>query len=195
MQFKVKKTSVKISFSFLALVLLFLVTEKFKICLISLLCSLLHEAAHITAIVLLGGEISSVSLSVLGGNISRKNTKALSLFSESIICICAPIVNILLYLIFINYRKYTLFAQINLVIGIFNLLPFYSFDGGEFLKLLLTALVNDSFAKKLIYICSVIIALLFSVFSIYSYLYISKNIMLIIFSVFMVLSVVLKKTN
>jgi stage IV sporulation protein FB len=193
MQFKIKRTSVKVSFSFLALVLLFAVTEKFNIYLLSLLCSAIHESAHVVAILLFGGEISSISLSALGGNISRENTKALSPVMEGVICICAPILNILLYFIFICVEKYTLFAQVNLVIGVFNLLPFYSFDGGAFLRIVLTEAINDSLAERVITICSVVISVLFTAFSIYSYFYISQNILLVIFSLFMVLSMVLKK--
>ncbi len=193
MQFKIKRTSVKVSFSFLALVLLFVVTEKFNIYLLSLLCSAIHESAHVVAILLFGGEISSISLSALGGNISRKNTKALSPVKEAIICICAPLLNILLYFLFIRVEKYTLFAQVNLVIGVFNLLPFYSFDGGAFLKIVLISILNDTYAQRIITICSVVISVLFTAFSIYSYFYISKNILLVIFSLFMVLSMVLKK--
>lgn len=192
MQFKIKRTSVKISFSFLALVLLFAVTEKFNIYLLSLLCSVIHESAHVIAILIFGGEISSISLSALGGNISRKNTKALSPVMEGVICICAPILNILMYFIFICFEKYTLFAQVNLVIGVFNLLPFYSFDGGAFLKIILTAILNDTFAKRIVTVCSAVISVLFTAFSIYSYFYISKNILLVIFSLFMALSMVFK---
>lgn len=194
MRFKIKNINVRISFSFPAFILLFIVTEKISFFLMSLLSAFVHECVHIFFIYFFGGRISSFSISALGGSISRKNTIALSELQEAVINISAPVFNIVFGLVLLFFApQFTMFSYVNLIMGVFNILPFYSFDGGVFLKYILLSCTNEKNVDSVVMFVSLIITACFSFFSLYIFLVHSQSILPFIFSLFMILSIIFKK--
>ena len=147
MHFNIKSVRVKISFTFIALILLAVCFDDSEIMLMSLFCSLFHEFVHIIYIFLCGGEISEFSLSLFGGKIQRKQNHRLSNLKEAIISLSAPVLNVFTGALLLLY-DYKLCGYVNLVIGLFNILPFYDFDGGRGLVYLLSG--HFSYEKLLI---------------------------------------------
>lgn len=194
MQFKINKISVKVSFSFLALILYFIITDNIKIYLITLLCATLHECVHIITIYLFKGEIKSVNFTLLGGNIKRASSGLNSNVQEAIVNISAPLFNIFSGLIasFLPYDS-KCFSEVSLTIGLFNLLPFYDFDGGHFLYNILLHYTSEKIAKTVTRAISVIVALIFSAVSVYIFVFYQKNLFLLVFSLYMLLIIILKK--
>lgn len=138
MLFKIKSVRVKISFSFFALILLMFSFENSSILLVSLISSLFHELIHVVFIFLFGGKISELSLSLLGGKIQRCQSLKLSSPKEAIISLSAPVANAVAGALLL-LKGYEMGGYVNLVIGGFNLLPFYDFDGGRGLQYILTS--------------------------------------------------------
>ncbi len=194
MQFKIKNISVKISFSFLALILYFIITDNIKIYLITLLCATLHEYVHIFTIYLFKGNINSVNITLLGGNIKRDSSGLNSNLQEAIVNISAPLFNVFSGLIAsILPYDFKCFSEVSLTIGLFNLLPFFDFDGGHFLYNILLHYTSERKTHTITKVISVIVALAFSAVSIHIFVFNKKNFFLLIFSLYMLFIIILKK--
>ena len=192
MQFKIKEISVKVSFSSLALILYFIVTDNLKIYLITLFCALIHELAHIMTIYMFNGNIKSIAFTVAGGNIERGTNFEFSFIKEAMVNACAPVVNIILGILF-YYRGSALkdFSTVNFMLGAFNLLPFHTFDGGRFLKNILLYFFDYKKVKVVTNSVSVLVAMIFTIVSVLVFVKYEKNYFLILFSLYMILSIIL----
>lgn len=194
MQFKVKNVSVKVSFSFLALILLLLVTGRLNLYLITILCATIHEVTHIVFIYLFSGKISSVTLSLFGGDIKRESTFVINSYKEAIVSISAPLVNLLLSLIFyLLGDNFLLISQINFILGFINILPFFTFDGGRFLEYMLLILFSDGKTDKILTVISICTTAVFCIASAFLFIYGIKNYFTLLFSLYMIVSLLFKK--
>ena len=191
MRFKIKNTDVSISFTFFAVFLLSLVSDTFDIYLFSFIASLVHELVHIVFILLFGAHISKFSLTLFGGNIKRNTTKIIANPKEAVISFSAPVTNIVIGVVslFINGKE-SVFAVVNLFIGIFNILPFYSFDGGRGLYYLITMKFSENVANTFLNITSITVTVAFSFISVFVFINYNKNYLLLILSVYMILSII-----
>ncbi len=191
MKFKIKDTEVAISFTFFGIILIFLTVGQLKICLYSLIASLIHEFIHIFFILIFKGKITRLKLSCFGADIKRAGEFNLSNPKEAIISFSAPLVNLIIA--FVSYYlndAFTDFTRVNLVIGVFNLLPFFSFDGGRGLKYLLEINLSKKTTYYILNILSVIVTALFSFISVYIFFHKYRNVMLIFLSVYMLVSLI-----
>lgn len=203
MQFKVNNTAYKISFSFFAVILLALSTDKEKTILLILLFAGLHEAVHLIFIYCLSVPPKKVSLSLLGANITRATNASTSLNSEILINISAPVFNIstgaFFQLLSVKLSEYSAlfseFALINFVLGLFNLIPFYTFDGGNALKYFLLKLCNEKATEQIVTAISLSVTVFFSFASIYIFLNYQHNFSLLIMCAYMFIAIIFKKQN
>lgn len=196
MRFKVKNTEVYLSFTFFAVFLILLCVGQLKICLYSLISSLIHEAIHIIFILVFSGDISNITLSGFGANIRRANEDLLTPLKEAIISFSAPVFNLILsFVSFLIYKKSTPFGAVNIVIGLFNLLPYYTFDGGRGLSFLLKSHLNEKSITILLDILSVCVTILFSFTSVYVFFHHNRNVTLLFLSVYMIANLFIQKTK
>lgn len=114
---------------FILLLSLLLFTNNMFI--IFLAALLLHELAHISTALLLGGSIVSCRLSVAGGYIS---VNRLSYGREAIAVAAGPAASLAAAFIASSLGYYML-AGINLSLGMCNLLPARCLDGGRLIEL------------------------------------------------------------
>ncbi len=192
MQFKVKEISVKVSFSFLALILYFIVTDNIRIYLITLFSAIVHESVHIIVIYLFKGNIKSIVFSASGGNIGRETSLDFSFLKEAMVNVSAPVINIILGIVFCYWGSALKdFSIVNFMLGAFNLLPFHSFDGGRFLENILMYFFDYKKVKVVTDSISVLVAVFFTIVSILIFVKYEKNYFLILFSLYMILSIIL----
>ena len=193
MEFKIKNTSVKLSFSFVALVLLFIIGEKSSLYYITFLNAFIHELIHIFFIIIFKGEIKEFKISVFGGEIKRNDINHNNIHN-AITYISAPLFNIILGSIFLLVTKHkSNFVISNLTLGVFNILPFYSFDGGCFLKSVLLCFFSENKTEKVIKAISIIVAIVITSTSIFVIFYSKEGTFLIIFSLYMIFALIFKK--
>ena len=148
-----------------------------------LLCIFLHELGHMLAAQLVGVEVKSIVIWLLGGltNLSRKAEKP---FHHLIISAAGPLVNVILaflcvlfylfisFLIMPNFQNEGLFlwAQtfvnlffsltlVNLILIVFNILPIYPLDGGNILHSIMEMLFGKSNADLITLVISIPILL------------------------------------
>ena len=122
----------------------------------------LHEAAHIIAIKLVGGEIDKIDIRAFGISVNVPGMEYLSYSKEIIIAAAGPLAGILVASIAYATAKvfgiYSLgyFIGINIIITAINLIPVYPLDGG---RIVLCALLKI-FPVRCAYIISYILAIL-----------------------------------
>ncbi len=99
---------------------------------------MIHEISHILASRLLGYQVSQLTLNIFGGCLTIDPLFEANPNAETIIAVAGPAVNFLMamgvaYLSFLGFRHEYLeyWQQLNLGIGLVNMLPAYPLDGGR----------------------------------------------------------------
>lgn len=203
MQFKIKNTTYRISFSFLALILYVLTVSYSRNIGILLFFATVHEMVHLIFIYRFSVAPEVVSFTIFGANIKRNLTAVNNFNSEIIINASAPVFNVLTGAVFSLLSKFTsvdeLFysdiADINFVLGCFNLIPFHTFDGGNVLKNILLKYFSEKTTEQILTCVSLIVTVVFSFVSIYIFLNYQHNFSLLIMCIYMFLSIIFKKQN
>ena len=154
------------------------------------LFSIIHELIHLIFIYAFKSRVSYFSLSVFGAEIKRLETFHLSFLKEAIISFSAPVFNIILGLSFLRNNKTV--ATTNLIIGLFNLLPFYTFDGGRGVFYLLKYATTEKKAEIIITITSVAITIIFSFVGVFVFFNYNRNYTLLVFTLYLFLTLIFK---
>lgn len=98
------------------------------------LSALCHELGHLTALKFVGAEVERIRLTAFGAEI-RADTRYLSYGREIFCTLAGPAVNLILAVVLARVAGDYLMAGANLFLGVFNLLPLPSLDGGRALYL------------------------------------------------------------
>lgn len=96
---------------------------------LALLACLCHELGHYIAICLLGGRVRRVRLTAVGAVMSLE--RGMSYLGELLAALAGPGANLLLAALLCRWEVMALFAGMNLMLGLFNLLPVGRLDGGR----------------------------------------------------------------
>lgn len=124
----------------------------------------LHEWGHYAAVRLMGGQILRLRLSAVGGEMQLSSRRVLSYSRELTAVLAGPAANLAVAFLVSTLTRSGgetafLFAGLNLVIGIFNLLPAYPLDGGRVIKLLICILWSPEAAEHAVRVLTYITAL------------------------------------
>ncbi|NLP25843.1 MAG: hypothetical protein GX365_00625 [Clostridiales bacterium] len=132
-EFYIRKVKFNIEFGFLAVVALLCILDDGRYLLYGVWACIIHEVGHIVPMLLLGEKVKKVKFHAFGVNISPQNNTIRPLYQDVFIILGGAIINIILGLIVyfsdIGTNAY-IFASMNIILGLFNLLPYTSFDGG-----------------------------------------------------------------
>jgi len=135
-----------------AIIAFFAYIELSTFTLMTLLAAASHEFGHFIAIRVCGVKVRKVKLLTLGADISLGG-RLLSYKQTLVISLSGVITNFLLSAVFFwiseagSYGRY--FAICNLMLGLFNLFPIKSLDGGEALACLLHMGLPLTIAEKI----------------------------------------------
>lgn len=193
MQFKIKSIKIKISFSFLLFFLIFALNDSLDVYLKALFTSILHEAVHIIFIYFFKDGINEIKFNLLGGEIKKADKKILSNNKEAVINLSAPVFNIISGFIILIFDIDSQLAYINLFIGLFNILPFYNFDGGRGIFFLLTDRFDSDRANRIVFLLSVAITFVFTLISLIVFFLYNKNYVFMVMSIYMIVTLFLFK--
>ena len=162
---------IKLHYSLLGIVLLFIFSGLYIEILLFFLIIILHECGHIISLKIFKQNINTFNITLVGG-ILDVEYKNLNILKEVIVSLSGVAVNGLI-LICIRYLDNLYYQDIlinyNLLLIIFNLLPIYPLDGYHFFEALLK-FINDPFKeqKVLNYISFIFLTITFTL-SIYLY--------------------------
>lgn len=158
------------------------------LCLVSVF---FHELGHLIMMFAVGERPYGLELGAFNIKIIKKGRYTLSFRNNFLITAAGPAVNFILYLAFIFLNKK--FAYVNLFIGLFNLLPAASLDGGQMLFLLLTRRISEEMSVKLMDGITLIVSALLFFFGTIILLYSKYNFSLLFISLYLLLTVLLKR--
>lgn len=200
MRFNICSTKVEVSFTlicFAAIGIILTTFEGFLFCLTSLV---IHEAGHLTAMCILGFPPETIKLSLFEITISDRGRYCRRFFDNFLIILCGPLFNFICFIVF--YLLYLLcyevlfpIAAVNLSVGLFNLLPVMSLDGGQLLYLILSRRLSEKSAEKIVNIITFIFIFPLAALG-FLLLFKSKyNFSLLFVCVYLIFSLVFKKNR
>lgn len=127
---RISGTAVRIHFSFLVFnALIFLFRSSSLILAFYTVCAI-HEAGHLVAIALCGGSVRAVDLSAAGIRIVTQKGGMVPLRSSIFVLLSGPAANIVVYSVMKLSDCDGIFPLLNLSTAMYNMLPYYSLDGG-----------------------------------------------------------------
>ena len=197
MRFKLGNCVFEISFSFLALVLLFLTGLNNRYIIFVFLFALLHESVHLICICLLTSAPKKVSLTLFGAEILRDTASNINYNWEIVINLSAPLFNLCIGIMMLIFQSKNTFlteiAEVNIFLGVFNLIPFHNFDGGNALRCFLLKFIYEETTEKIMLVISVLVVTIFSFVTVFVFLNLNKNYSLVLICIYMILSIIFKK--
>ena len=154
---EIRFSFLRIRTSFLLLVCLLLALCRDVVIFYAVIASVLHEAGHLLGFVLFGVQPKSVTLSLQGMIIEVGEEYRVSYKAECFVAALGPLTNGILFFAF--YGVLPVFATVNLCIGIFNLLPVKSLDGGRILNFLLMLFLKENAVRIICFVISLLIVI------------------------------------
>lgn len=155
-QFNLFGITIRIHFLFVALITLFLLTDDKNVAFLSLLACIIHELAHVIAFIIVSYKPKALDFEITGLRLTASPHK-LSVAKELFVQVAGCSMNFILFFAFYNslekVSSLSIITVAHLIIGILNILPLKSFDGGKILMLLLIKAVPVNAALK---ICDVV---------------------------------------
>lgn len=196
MQIKIKDTEIKITVSFWAILLLLVLFDKSGYIIPSILSVIVHEAAHLITMLILHCAPKQIVLIPSRVQIVRRIEPKPK--NEILISFSGPLASIffftafyIFYCIFHEENLLT-FAVINLLYGLFNLLPVKNLDGGQILSVALKTKLPENRVNLIINIITLCLSAVTLFFGITLLGGGGINFSLIILSVYFLLSVLIK---
>lgn len=186
-----RKISINPLFVIFCVFIIFL--RKYTFLLTSIIALLIHELVHIFFARIKGYRVKKFSLSPFGATLNfDKNLKN---NEEPLIALCAPIINIFVSILIVSswwlfpstYPYTYNFCLANLFLGIYNLLPFFPFDGG---RAILAVTKNKQKTLKIMTIAGLIVGVIFVILGIIS-IFFEFNIALLFGGITLIYSIIL----
>lgn len=122
-----------------------------KILLLFYLFFVVHELGHIIVALLYRLKFMGINFHVFGVNL-KIDTSDLSYEKKLILYFAGPFTNIIISYVALRYNNYNV-HYINMVLGLFNLVPIFPLDGGNMIKTVLEVFLKDTqISKTILYI-------------------------------------------
>ncbi len=162
MKFKIFSIPVTISYTYICIIAVCIITNQFTSFLYCILAVIIHETGHLLPMKHFRCLPDKIKISLFEISISGSLRQQKSLKENLIIIFFGPFANficfILLYLLYLIYGvALQLPAYANLCVGLFNILPVMSLDGGQLLYLMLGCRLSDKSAEKCVDVITFIV--------------------------------------
>ncbi len=134
MRTKIFGTTIEVSFLTVAVMSAIVMLDTSNRFLSCIFCALIHECGHLVTMIAFKVDITSIKFRLFDILIEGKPDR--TFLSDLVITINGPCFNFLFALVF--YLFDSPMSYMNLIFGVFNLLPVDTFDGGHITSLLLS---------------------------------------------------------
>lgn len=172
-EFMIKGVKLRFTFLFFWFFTLLFLLDRSGILLYGLLAALIHECGHILAFLLLHDRPEEISFEIGGIRMVRPQRPA-GAAKEFFQLIMGSAVNLIMFALLTfslgAVNRLSMFAVSHLVLGLFNLLPVSSLDGGKILLLLLEQRLELRTAYVIAKILSLAVCILLALFGGYLYM-------------------------
>jgi len=195
---KILNCRISVSFYFLAVFCMFVLTSNIEI-LVAFMLSIFHEFGHLFSILLSKRKIKEIRINLFSIEINEYYTGLSSYKKDYFVLISGSFFNIIIFLISkFFYKTYNinllkLISVQSLLIGLFNLLPILSLDGGHIVLALLEKHFDFFKSQKISFIIS--ITFLIPVATIGFYLFVKSrfNFSMLLVSLYLSLLLILRE--
>lgn len=147
----------------MAMITFIFVMDKSYTAIIGLISAFFHEIGHLIAIYLTKGKIKQVTFGLINIDIVREEYSLDdNIKNELLVFSSGPLVNFIIALIFglistiNNCALYQMISYQNIFLGIVNLLPINSLDGGKIFESILSRKLEYNLSEKILNITSFI---------------------------------------
>lgn len=156
MKFKLSHTEIEISYLLICLIALSMILGVFRDTLCALFAIVIHESGHLLTMKVFGYFPKRIKIAPFEIVITDDKRRERGALRNLLIIFFGPAANfvcfILIYLLYLlGAEKLLPFAAANLSVGIFNLLPVMSLDGGQLMYLLLCRNHSPERSSQLVY--------------------------------------------
>ncbi|MBR2616588.1 MAG: site-2 protease family protein [Clostridia bacterium] len=162
-----------------------LLTDRSMLCLSAFLAAAFHEAGHLLAARLLRIPIRTLRLDLLGARMDTVG-RLLGYGEEWLLCAAGPLFSLLLScglsFLWDQFAFTRLLSCASLLLGLLNLLPIRSFDGGRMLSVAVSATLGETAADYLLKLTSFLFLFLLWALSVYFLLRAGDGLSLFCFS-------------
>lgn len=196
MFFKILNTKIRISYFFITLICFMLATDRTGYLIPCIIAIILHELGHLFTMWIF--ECAPKEINLVPTSIEIVRSFAIKPYGETIISLMGPIVNLFIALIFyINYLYFKsnfliVFSLLNFIIGIYNLLPVKSLDGGTVLFNCISKKHGLEVANKVLTIITLICGFIILTLAIFLLINGNFNPSIFIISIYILISALLK---
>lgn len=186
-----------ISYGFIALLAVLLLTDTQGLVLYTLAAMSVHEAGHLTAIALFGGSVAEINVHIAGMEIKLSHDCRFSFFQETAVRLAGPLAGFLAAVICSRLGTATgddgffILSGANIMLSAVNLFPVKQTDGGTALYYIMCMLFSrkhPELPEKIVYIISRINAAILILLGFAILLLTKSNITLIIVGVYLIVS-------
>lgn len=191
--FKLFGMQIRIKFLFVAVVTMFLLTDNTNMAITALLACIIHELGHLLMFVLVGCRPQRLDFELTGIRL-EKPAIMLSYGREILVQAAGSATNFLVFALLAwslgSISDYSICAVTHLVVGVFNLLPIKSFDGGKLLELLLLRITSARLTAVICSIVDICCILVLLVGGIYALCFKGGGFTLLLLSIFLLISAI-----
>ena len=187
MKFKAGKCRVFISFSFFAAAIIMITTGKSEAYFRILYFAFFHELGHTAVLFVFGYKILSVSLTAFGARLECERFDDADCFTKALVWLSGAFVNLLFVGAFSVIGGYENEVTNNLFLALFNLLPYYGFDGHNALVCITEELsANRKTVHTVKHISSITVVLVFTSLNIFLIFVKKPDLMLIFMNFYLI---------
>ena len=159
---------IKIEPGFIALVCSLLYFGDLNLFVVYAAAATVHELGHLLSVHLFGHSICRLTLSIQGANILLRSQTSYG--QDILLALSGPLANFFIVALCMTMKTCPLLAGVNLLLGLFNLLPVIPLDGSIALKSVLSLCIPPSKADRVCIYLSVFISLALTGFGAYLFL-------------------------
>lgn len=163
MRFKLFGTEIYVSFLFSAIIALMLATDKTGLAFPTLFAIFMHETGHLFC--MWATDCSPKAVRLIPASVQIRTGIGSSYKKDMAVALCGPAVNFLFFtVLYFNYAVFgneavLIFSLLNLIIGLFNMLPVIGLDGGTVLFAILIKRFEPNRACLIMRLVTLLIAL------------------------------------
>lgn len=198
MKLRLFSVNIKIDFLFaatLAILLCFNTGNEVKL---AVLFAIVHECGHLLAIIICGEKPESISFGLFGMKIIRTGDLTQNYKKEIITALAGPMTNFLTALLFLIINCFiskeiciNAFA-INTILGLFNIMPVFSLDGGRALECFLKIQYDGVKSEKILKVVSFIVLVVMMAFGFYILIESGYNFTFLLITVYLMITLFVK---